>query len=228
MRQIINLLKQIKALPVCSIFLSKNDKEGARLFKLFNKRHPKMPLVRKKSIGIALVKIKDFENAEAYMKSVNGKNSAAYFSRKAIRTGYQFKQFNANEYVDAIHDIHWSSSERQGKKLSAAYEQKTVDYPVDDNNVYYGVFLENKLVAYCWCLVSGELQIMNRIMGHSNHLNAGVMYLLVTKIVEHILLDDTSGVKYVMYDTMLGASEGLKMFKKRCGFIAYRVKWLLA
>lgn len=220
------MLKQIKELPVCKISLSKHDNEGAKLFALFNKRHPKMPLVRKKAVGVALVNTSDFENEEAYLKSVNGKNSAAYFTRKAVRSGYEFKQFDANDYIDAIHDIHWSSEQRQGKRLSANYEQKITSYPTNYNHVYFGVFQEDKLVAYCWCVVSGELQLMSRIMGHSQHLNAGIMYMLVTRLIGEVI-QSSKQVKYVMYDTMFGASDGIKMFKKRCGFSPFRVKWTL-
>lgn len=225
MKSILNLVKEIKSLPLVSIQLSADGKEGKKLYKVFNKRHPRFPLVKHKSLGVGLLLLDSYSNSEDYMKKVNGKNSAAYFSRKALRSEFEFKQINPNNYVDDIHAIHMSANVRQGIALSDSYFEKITSYVVDNENTYYGVLKDNTLVAYAWCLNSGELCLFNRIMGHQEHLNAGVMYLLVTSIVRDLC--DTKKAKFLMYDTMLGASDGLKMFKKRCGFKPFRVKWKL-
>jgi hypothetical protein len=34
------------------------------------------------------------------------------------------------------------------------------------------------------------------------------------------------GVRYIMYDTFFGASDGLKRFKKKLGFKPYKVRWV--
>ena len=51
-----------------------------------------------------------------------------------------------------------------------------------------------------------------------------MMYLLITQIIS-LFLDEVKEVKYVMYDMVFGASEGLRIIKKRLGFRPYRVQW---
>jgi len=220
----VSILKQIKGLPVATITLD-HSVEGNRLFKHFTKRHPRFPLFGYKTIGVALIERKAFSNGEEYVKSVNGKNSAAYFMRKSLRAGYTFREIDPIASIDAIHAVNLSSEVRQGRAMDESYRKKFTDYPVNSNNTYYGVFLNDQLVAYLWVVRSGELAVLNRLLGHAEHLNNGVMYHLVVGYVEQDFNSD-SPVKYVMYDTFFGASEGLKMFKQRCGFKPWRVKWM--
>jgi hypothetical protein len=108
--------------------------------------------------------------------------------------------------------------------MDATYQEKITDYPINAHNLYFGIFKDEKLVAYLWIVTSGELMLMNRIMGHSDFLDFGIMYLLVTSFVQSSF---SMPAKVIMYDTLLGGGDGLKMFKKRCGFKAYRAKWSL-
>lgn len=219
----VSLLKQIKGLPVAAICLD-HSVEGNRLFRHFTKRHPRFPVFRYKTIGVALIDRKPFSNGEEYVKSVNGKNSAAYFMRKSVRAGYSFRHIDPIASTDAIYAVNISAEVRQGRVMDESYRNKFTDYPVNQNNSYYGVFLNEQLVAYLWVVRSGELAVLNRLLGHADHLNNGVMYHLVTGFVEQEFSSGSS-VKYVMYDTFFGATEGLKMFKQRCGFKPWRVKW---
>jgi hypothetical protein len=50
------------------------------------------------------------------------------------------------------------------------------------------------------------------------------MYLLITSSISN-LIDSNINIKFVMYDTIFGASDGLRLFKKRLGFKPYLVKW---
>jgi hypothetical protein len=61
-------------------------------------------------------------------------------------------------------------------------------------------------------------------MGHQEFMKDGLMYLLATEVIGSII-HQKSLVKYVMYDTFFGASDGLKMYKKRLGFNPYKVNW---
>lgn len=223
-KTISKLIKDVKEFPKKSITLG-GDETGKRLFDNFTSKHPKLFLVKKKTIGVALVDKSEFASPEVYLKSVNGKNSAAYYSRKAAAAGCTFMQIDANKHVDEIHEIHLSAASRQGRKMDATYEEKIVDYPVDDNNLYFAVCKDNKVVAYLWIVKTGDLMLMNRIMGHTDFLDFGVMYLLVTAFVQHAF---SLPATYIMYDTLLGGGDGLKLFKKRCGFKPYRVKWILS
>lgn len=219
----VSVLKQIRELPVTAITLD-HSFEGNRLFLHFTKRHPRFPIFRYKTLGVALIDRKPFANGEEYVRSVNGKNSAAYFMRKSVRAGYTFREIDPIASIDAIYAVNISAEVRQGRVMDESYRKKFTDYPVNPNNSYYGVFLNDILVAYLWVVRSGELAVLNRLLGHADHLNNGVMYHLVTGFVEQEFNSESS-VKFVMYDTFFGATDGLKMFKQRCGFKPWRVKW---
>jgi hypothetical protein len=69
--------------------------------------------------------------------------------------------------------------------------------------------------------------VLSLILGHSEDLEHGTMYLLVSEVIResierHATSDRTI---WVMYDTFWGASEGLAYFKERCGFQPYTVRW---
>ena len=83
-----------------------NTVEDSRLYDSFQRRHPRFPLIRRKTIGIGLIDLSLFTNGKDYISSVNGKNSAAYFSRKSQRAGFQFKLINPNNFIDSIQKIH--------------------------------------------------------------------------------------------------------------------------
>jgi hypothetical protein len=82
------------------------------------------------------------------------------------------------------------------------------------------------MVAYLWVVKSGELAVLSRLLGHADHLSNGVMYLLITSYIEQELFK-LHDVRFVMYDTFFGAGDGLKLFKTRCGFRPYKVKWFM-
>lgn len=219
--EIKQIIKTVKSLPSVEIHLD-NSQEGNQLYNYFNSRHPKFLFLKRKKYGVGLISLTDFDSAEAYIKSVNGKNSAAYFSRKAIGKNCRFETIDPNNFINEIHEIHLSAKSRQGREIDNTYQSKIESYPINSNNTYFGVFADDKLVAYLWIVNSGDLLLMNRIMGHSNFLDLGIMYLIVTEFIQHSF---TLNSKYIMYDTLIGGSEGLKLFKKRCGFKPYNVNW---
>ena len=224
MQRILGLLKTIRALPKANIQMDISTEEGLRMYQYYTKPHPKVFLVKNKTIGVALINLNEFKNFDHYLASVSGKNSAAYYSRRCEGKGYQFKNINPDEYAMEIDSIHKSANERQGKQLSSTYLKAILKYPKNQHNCYYGIFMKDKLVAYLWTVKSGELMTLNRLMGHTDYQKDGIMYLLVLKGINEVMNAELKP-SYVMYDTMLGASEGLLMFKKRLGFQPYKVNW---
>ncbi|GAB4140909.1 MAG: hypothetical protein Fur0041_16120 [Bacteroidia bacterium] len=216
-------ITEILKLPKVAITMDHTE-EGHRLYRYFTKLHPKYLVFRQKTIGVGLICLNDFKNADAYMQSVNGKNSAAYFTRKAQRAGYTFRSIHPIEMADAIFAVNTSAELRQGREMDASYKTKFTNYPINSNNEYYGVFSGEELVAYLWVVKSGELAVLSRLLGHAAHLNNGVMYMLITSYVEKEI-NENGRTRFIMYDTFFGAGEGLKMFKSRCGFKPWRVKW---
>ena len=223
--KIYGIISEITDLPKAEVAIDCSTPAGMSIYRSFTKRHPRYLVVQNKSIGVGLIDAKEFANADGYIQSVNGKNSAAYFSRKAQRAGYVFKEIDPNQFIDAIYAVNTSAKERQGREMGASYQEKIASYPISNVYRYFGVFKNDELVAYDWIAIHGEIAIVSRLLGHAAHMKEGVMYLLITETVRR-LIEENKGVKYVMYDTFFGASEGLRMFKERLGFRPYRVKWV--
>ena len=221
----IKLLKEIYLLPRINISFHYKDEEDKKLHRYFTKPHPRYKVFPNKSVGAALINLKEFADYETYLKSVSGKNSVAYYARRCLKEGFKCKKINISEYADEIILINTSEPERQGRAMDNSYIEK-LDYPIDIKNEYFGVFEENKLVAYLWLRYQGEFVIANRLMGHADYLKRGVMYLLLASAIENLMKEKNNEINFVMYDTYFGASEGLKLFKRRFGFKPYFVKWL--
>lgn len=227
---LIKKVKEINELEKVSLSFKNYNNETEATFKkvytLFNKRH-RLIVFKHKSIGVALIDLAKHETFEAYLQSINGKNSAAYYSRKAKKRNYVFQEINRNDYIEDIHEINTSAEVRQGKKMADDYVEKVDRYENEPAYRYFGVVDENnKLVSYCNIGFFGEFSLIAVLLGHKKHLNNGVMYFMIISLVELMYKDcKESGYKYVMYDTFFGASEGLQLFKKKLGFSPYKVNW---
>lgn len=225
MKRILNIVKAIRQLPHVEIRINTGSEEGKRMFSYYTKRHPRLFIIRNKTIGVALLPLLSYAYFPDYLNTVSGKNSAAYYARKAEKNGYVFRQIDPDVYANAIHLIHTSANLRQGKSLTETYLQPLLKYPKNENNFYFGLFRENELVSYLWLVKSDQLITFNRLMGHADFLKDGIMFMTVLRGMEEIFKMPVRPA-YVMYDTLLGASEGLGLFKKRLGFKPYKVKWL--
>jgi hypothetical protein len=224
LKMIYQILREIAALPKVRISMKCDSDACQQHYGNFVKRHPRYLIIPNKAIGVALVDLNEFPNSAAYLGSFSGKNSAAYRSRRCLRQGYRFEEIDRNCFIEDIHEINTSLKERQGREMDKAYREKKEHYPVQENCRYFGVLKCDKLVAYAWVVVCGEIATIGHLLGHGDHLKDGVMYLLVTRIIS-LFLDEAKEVKYVMYDTVFGASKGLKIFKKQLGFRPYHVQW---
>jgi len=84
------------------------------------------------------------------------------------------------------------------------------------------------LVAYADISFCGEVAVISRILGYGEYLDNGIMYLLVDGIMRLVIERKSKygQPEWPMYDTLLGAKEGLRYFKERLGFEPYSVKSL--
>ncbi|MDD2367842.1 MAG: hypothetical protein PHQ90_00990 [Sulfuricurvum sp.] len=222
------LLNEIRKLPrVTLIFMPRlynNEQETKTLFDSFIKPHPKYKIVQNKELGVSLIHLQTFRTCEEYLASINGKNSASYYARKAKNRHYRFSQIDRNSYLNDIFDINTSAPERQGKKMSSPYCQKSEHLDDKTNYKYFGVIDANgKLRSYCYIGYYGNFAIVSQLLGHKEYLNDGIMYLMMSEIVCELIKEQK--VPYLMYDTFYGAGEGLKLFKQKLGFVPYRVRW---
>lgn len=196
-------------------------------YKFFSRRRSGFPLIGNKEFGVAMLAVP--ENIADYLRSISGKSSAAYHARKAERRGYIVKQIDPNQYLEDIHELKISKPERQGKSIPDMYRKKMKNYEVIPNYYYWGVVnRENKLVGCLWLASCNEVMIVDVLLGHGDYQKDGIMYQLVVHIVKYAAEMKRTGhpVKYVMYDTMMGATDGMIMFKRKLGFKPYRVKWM--
>jgi GNAT superfamily N-acetyltransferase len=194
-------------------------------YQYFTQPHPRYRLVGNKVLGVAMLAVPD--DFAAYYESVNGKNSAAYYARKAKSRGYTIREIDRNDYVDDLIAIHDSKDLRQGKPLAPEFFKRK-QYSVMPNYRYWGVLdTAGRLVAYAWVAYYNEVALVSGLMGHADHLNNGIMYYLMLHIIEHAAALKKQGhpLNYIMYDTFFGASSGMIMFKQKLAFQPYRVKW---
>ena len=222
------LLYEIVNLPRVEFMFDRNlmeDPQVRNSYDYFNKSHQRIKFVKNKQIGVAFINLMDFSLPENYFSSINGKNSAYYYSRKCHRRGYALEKIDRNKFSNDIALIENSAPMRQGKVMSADYGQSDRVYFDHAHYKYFGVTLDGKLVAYCNVGFYGNFACISRLLGHADHLNDGVMYFMILEIVADLIRE--KAVRYIFYDTWYGASLGLKQFKRKLGFAPCIAKWII-
>ena len=191
-------------------------------YRYYTKRHPRYKLVQHKSWGAALIDLHRFDRHTDYLDTIKGKNCGAWHARRARARGYVLAEIDRNEHVEAIHAIHCSVEQRQGRPMDSKYQEKQTRFDVLGNFNYFGVFdTQGKLVAYATIGRYGNFSAFAQLMGYRN--NDGIMHLLVSDIVCRLI--DARQVQYVMYDTWFGALPGMQQFKNVLGFAPYRAQF---
>lgn len=190
------------------------------VYHVFNGRHARFPLIRNKTLGIALIDLSNFNNCDEYIATVKKKDWAAYHSRVARKRGYSVRRIDRNDFIAEIFAIHTSSDARQGRPMDQNYRTLQTRFDERPPMHSYGVFNANdRLIGYCSFGIYGNFAATDRLIGFKN--NDGTMYLLLLEIICRLIEQRT--VNFFMYDTFVGAQAGLKSFKKRVGFHPYRV-----
>lgn len=147
---------------------------------------------------------------------------------RAARFGYRFEIVDRHEHADDIFQINTSLERRQGRPMADSYRrrqdyQPLPEYPCRLHRVTtYGVLQAHRLVAYLWLYRCGELALVSSILGHGDHLENDVMYLLMQGTVDA----ETGTGGMLVYNRHDSGSEGLRYYKERCGFTEQRVEWL--
>lgn len=222
----LKLVAEVARLPVANLHFD-TDPDPAELVKIyryFTKPHPRYKIIRNKTLGAALIDLRRFANRAEYLDSVNGKGDGGPESRKAWARGYRMRQIDRNQFIEEIHAINTSSAYRQGRPMDSAYRERVPLYQDQPHVLYFGMFnKDGTLVAYCNVGLFGNFAGTERVLGYKN--GDGVMYLLFTEIIG--LLIETRQHMYFMYDTLFGAQEGMRRFKRRLGFRPYRARYTI-
>ena len=140
--------------------------------------------------------------------------------RKAEKQGYSFALFNWNDHLDDIFEINTSMEQRGGKPMTEWYRSRPSTSSSEINcreqqYRYYGAF-KDQLYAYLVLVVCGHFGIINMILGHGEHLRAGIMNGLFNFVVRD--LASSGQVRYVNYLTLRGGRQSLESFKHHVGF----------
>lgn len=156
-------------------------------------------------------------------------------ARVAARAGYRYERIDRAEWEDDLHELRSSASRRQGRPMPMSYMQRQ-RYGSDAwpephckrhlVTVHGVISPEGHLVAYAQVVQCGDVVRFNTILGHADHLEQRVMWLLVMKLVQwHI---DVCGARFALYYTHeSGHGDGLMYFKERFGMRPSKVTWVL-
>ena len=208
-------------MPRVDIVLSRGRPDEEELLRLFRARHPRYKVVGRKVVGVALLALDGVADGEAYLAA---HRTARKRARRAERLGYSLGLFDPGRRRSELLAIHASLPERQGRPIDAEYLDVDATWETGPQIDYLGVFRDDVLLAYSRVQYAGEIAGLPRIMGHGDHLDNGVMFLLMAGIVDHTK-SNRPEARYVMYDTFFGAPEGLRWFKTHLGFEPYYVRW---
>lgn len=223
-----DILKEMHNMPRVQIQLSGDEKAKA-VYRSFRGRHPHYPLFRKKEWGVALIEVPSDRG-----DFVGGRRMQAFRTNRnrAIRCGYSFDWVDPSLFLRDIMAVNQSSMVRGGRPMAQSYLDPAHVKASWDGVVDMAAVVDESgaVQAYSDVVIMGQVAILSRILGHKEHLSQGVMYLLVDGIVSYLaekrLVEGLP--KWIMYDTMLGASDSLRYFKERLGFKPYHVHWVWA
>jgi hypothetical protein len=136
---------------------------------------------------------------------------------KSTKRYYSFKEFDFDDFIPDFCDIAQSQLLRK-TDLNPWYlkppsffmdDRKKVSYWKDHYAKWYGLFrhrkgytqfdktTNEKLLAYCQIMVDGEMATIGLIFGHAMYLKYGIMFKLITSVVEELMKDE--GIKAIVY-----------------------------
>ena len=208
-------------MPRVEIVLSRGGEDEDAVLRWFSGRHPRYKLIGSKTVGVALLSLDEFATADDYLASRRYVRKRA---RRASRMGYSIALFDPVERQSDLLAIHSSLPERQGRPIDPEYLDPDAVPKRGPNVEYLGVLLERAVVAYSRLDYVGDIAALGRIMGHGEHLEKGVMPLLMAGIVDHVK-STRPQTRYLFYDMFFGAPDGLRAFKTNVGFRPYYVRW---
>lgn len=144
--------------------------------------------------------------------------------RKAIKNGYTCREINYDDYLSQIHVINTSKISRQGEDMSSDYtgelqpRQKIVSAIGQAVHTYGCFSSDGTLVAY-YMFESFGKEILHTVkgIGHSDHLNFGIMNYLFAFSVGELLKNYPYKNHVVLYGGMEMEGGGLSRFKRNVG-----------
>jgi hypothetical protein len=208
-------------MPRVEIVLSRGAEDEDDVMRWFTGRHPRYKIIGAKTFGVALLPLDTVADADDYLAD---KRYARRRVRRATRLGYSVEVFDADARQQDLLAIHSSLPERQGRPIDADYLDPDATPRRGPNVDHLGVLLDGTVVAYTRLDYVGDIAGLGRVMGHGDHLDNGVMWLLMSGTVEHVK-STRPQARWLFYDMFFGAHAGLRSFKTNAGFRPYYVRW---
>jgi hypothetical protein len=198
------------------------------LYASTRRRHPRFPLIRQKTFGVALARLPDsFDQYFMAIEAAGRRNV-----KKARRLGYRFAPIRFNDHIADVTEIRRSTDRRQGP-MPKEFLQEEVNPCTDPPSTtqlhewpYFGVLKDEKLFAYAGCFICGEICFLEHIYGHSAFHSDGIVPMLIVGIAQH-LIESRPSVRYYCYSNYFGASITLRRFQRKFLFLPHKVKWVL-
>lgn len=151
---------------------------------------------------------------------------------RAERLGYVFAEVDYSAHADDIFVINTSLSERQGRPMTDGYTTRRQHGRLAEwqtrcprhRTHTFGILKRDKLVAYMTLHRAGDLAMVSMILGHAEHFDAGIMFLLMQGAVEN---QAGLGGQF-FYNLHSSGQDGLRWAKERYGFRPADVEWSLS
>ncbi len=225
-RRLIETVREMRSLPEVEVQMW-GGQVAQESYLAFTKPHPRYRFIQRKRWGVGLLPL-----PASFEEYLNGSDKA-YLRRKrrlALGQGLSFGVFTPMERLEEIMLINASKPTRQGKSMDPCYlDMEQLGAFFGDKHTAYGVFDQRGVVrAYAWAPLLGEAFSFDRLLGHADDLEKGIMYLLVSETIREMIEHKAEhGLPlWAMYDTFFGAHPGLRQFKERTGFRPYKVRWV--
>jgi hypothetical protein len=190
--------------------------------------HPTLKVVSAGGFGAALMPVP--ASLEDYLRG----GSRALLRRKrrlALDAGLTFTAFYGPDRLDDILAIHRSAPVRQSQPMHSAYlDERAVGLYAERAGQLLGVVDgAGTVCAYAHTETQGEVGSFQRLIGHSDALDAGAVYLLASEVVGRFMdaAADSGLPRWLMCGSLWGNSPGLAYFKRRVGFKPYRARFIL-
>jgi hypothetical protein len=224
LRHLLGDVRTAAAMPRVAIVLSRGADSEERLLRSFTRRHPRYRVVGWKAVGAALLPLHQFRDVEDYLAA---QRYARRRVRRAKRLGYSCALFDPEHRREELLNIRASLPVRQGRPMDPEFLDPDAVFESGAQIEYLGVFKDRRLTAYSQLEYAGEIVAMSDLFGHGDHLNDGIMFLLVAGVVDHVKRERPD-TRYVLYDMYFGAGPGLRAFKTNAGFKPHLVRWTAA
>jgi hypothetical protein len=234
--RVVDDLRAMLSMPRIRIALmheqtSGNDPFYERIVREFfesaTRPHPKYKVLPAMRYGVACCVLAG--ESRAYQALIESSGRRNY--KKAVRLGYSFRRIDFNDHLDAVARIRRSTDTRQGKVPDEFFDDvKPTNDPPSRSSVHdyptFGVFFGDELRAYASCLVSGELMMVEHILGHADFVADGVVPMLLIEMIQYGQKQYPC-VKFYCYGSFFGANPTMRRFKTKFGFVPHRVDWVL-